>query len=164
MPINTADLVDTHDAETRFCHLPLRLFGRRRHFHGRIVTLRTFEDNLILKKRLGQDGEGQVLVVDGAGSTRCAIIGDQIAEIGQRNRWAGIIINAALRDVVTIDAMEFGVFALGHSPKKSTKLGIGSEGGTLTFGNVDFVPGQWVYADDDGILVAPRAIHQDASA
>jgi regulator of ribonuclease activity A len=164
MPINTADLVDTHDAETRFCHLPLRLFGRRRHFHGRIVTLRTFEDNLILKKRLGQDGEGQVLVVDGAGSTRCAIIGDQIAEIGQRNRWAGIIINAALRDVATIDGMEFGIFALGHSPKKSTKLGIGSEGGTLTFGNVDFVPGQWVYADDDGILVAPRAIHQDASA
>ncbi|KAB0268882.1 ribonuclease E activity regulator RraA [Microvirga brassicacearum] len=162
MPIKTADLVDTHDAETRFCHLPLRLFGRRRFFHGRIATLRTFEDNVILKRRLEQDGEGQVLVVDGGGSTRCAIIGDQIAAIGHKNRWAGIIVNGALRDVAEIGAMEFGIFALGHSPKKSTKLRIGTEGGVVTFGNVDFTPGHWVYADDDGILVAPRAIHEDA--
>ncbi|MET0528465.1 MAG: ribonuclease E activity regulator RraA [Microvirga sp.] len=162
MPIKTADLVDTHDAETRFCHLPLRLFGQRRFFHGRIATLRTFEDNVILKRRLEQNGEGQVLVVDGGGSTRCAIIGDQIAAIAQANGWSGLVINAALRDVAEIDAMDFGIFALGHSPKKSTKVGFGVENQVVTFGNVDFVPGHMLYADEDGVLVSTRAIHEDA--
>jgi regulator of ribonuclease activity A len=162
MPVKTADLVDTHDGETRFCHLPLRLYGRRRFFHGRIATLRTFEDNVLLRKRLEQNGEGQVLVVDGGGSTRCAIIGDNIAAIGQASGWAGIIINAALRDVAEMNAMDFGIFALGSSPKKSTKFGIGAENVVVTFGNVDFVPGEMVYADEDGVLVAPRAIHEDA--
>ncbi len=158
MTYKTADLVDTHDDEVRLCHLPFQLYGKRRNFNGTIVTIKTFEDNVLLKKTLETDGRGKVLVVDGGGSTRVALIGDMIAAIGMKNGWEGIIINGALRDSVDIGEMEFGIFVLGRSPKKSGKAGIGVVGVPVTFGNVDFLPGGHVYGDDDGVLVAAKKL------
>jgi regulator of ribonuclease activity A len=160
--IKTADLVDTHDAEVRFCHWPLRLFGQRRFFHGTIATVKTFEDNVLLKNYLEQDGTGRVLVVDAGASTRVAVVGDMVAAIGQKSGWAGIVINGGIRDVAEIQAMDFGIYALGHSPKKSGKAGIGAVDVPVSFGGVDFVPGHFLYADEDGILVAARPVHEDA--
>ncbi len=156
--IKTADLVDHFDAEVRFCDLPLKLYGRRRSFHGPIQTVMTFEDNALIRRCLEEDGGGRVLVVDAGGSRRLAVIGDMIAELGRKNGWAGIVLNGSIRDVAEVAAMDFGIYALGSSPKKSTKLGIGSVGITVALGGVDFVPGHTLYADEDGILVSAKAL------
>lgn len=154
--VKTADLVDTHDAELRFCRLQFQRFGKRRSFSGPISTVWTFEDNARLKAHLETPGAGRVLVIDGGGSTRCAVVGDMIAAIAMRNGWAGLVINGAIRDSEELDAMEFGVFALARSPKKSRKDGIGAVDETVSFGHVDFVPGHYVYCDGDGVLVSER--------
>ena len=89
----TADLVDAHDAEVHFCHLPFRRFGRRRGFFGRIRTVDTFEDNALVRRCLEQPGHGCVLVIDGKGSTRRALVGDQLAALAVQNGWAGVVVN-----------------------------------------------------------------------
>lgn len=150
----TADLVDDHDAEVKLCQLQFQLLGRRRRFHGRIATVKCFEDNALLKQRLGEPGEGRVLVVDAGASLRVALVGDLIAGLALKNGWSGLIINGAIRDSVELSALDFAVCALGRSPKKSSKKGTGDSEVTVNFGGVDFVPGHFVYADDDGVLVS----------
>jgi regulator of ribonuclease activity A len=150
----TADLVDAHDFLVRHCQLPFRLLGTRRVFHGEIATLKTFEDNALLRKRLEGDGRGKVLVVDGGGSLRVALVGDQLGALAVKNGWSGLVINGAVRDVVALGSLELGVCALGSSPKKSSKLATGALDVPVHFGGVEFVPGQFVYADDDGVLVS----------
>ena len=154
----TADLVDSHDAQVRHVQLQFQHLGQRRRFHGRIATVKCFEDNALLKQRLGEPGEGRVLVIDAGASLRCAVVGDQIAALAQKNGWAGLIINGAIRDSVELSAMDVAVCALGRSPKKSGKLGTGQVDVMVSFGGVDFVPGHFVYADDDGVLVSAQAL------
>lgn len=150
----TADLVDSHDAQVQLCRMQWQWFGRRRGFHGPVVTLKCFEDNSLIRATLSEEGRGRVLVVDGAGSLRCALIGDQIAALGQENGWAGVIVNGAIRDGDALADMDFAVLAQGRAPKKSTKTGQGWRDGPVTFGDVTFTPGAVVYADGDGVLVA----------
>ncbi|WP_223787178.1 ribonuclease E activity regulator RraA [Marinicella meishanensis] len=156
--MKTADLVDDHNDDVEFCHLPFLKFGRVKAFHGPIQTVQSFEDNVLLKAELSQPGNGRVLVVDGGGSTRLAILGDIIAGILQDNDWAGIIINGAIRDSAEVDEMDVAVYCLGTSPKKSAKSGAGSVGIPIQFGGVKFNPGDWVYADADGVLVADKKL------
>ena len=156
--MKTADLVDDFDDEVAFCHLPFVHFGQIQSFSGPVQTVKSFEDNVLLKAELSQPGAGRVLVVDGGGSTRLAILGDIIAGILMDNGWAGIIINGAIRDCAEVDAMNVAVRCLGTSPKKSAKTGDGSVGIPLHFGGVWIKPGDWVYADADGILVANRKL------
>jgi regulator of ribonuclease activity A len=155
--MKTADLVDAHGEDVRFCHLPFLKFGRKTSFHGPIATVKCFEDNALLKAELQKPGEGRVMVVDGGGSTRCALLGDQIAMILRDNGWAGIILNAAIRDSAEMDEMDVGVFCLGTSPKKSSKDGAGKVGVPLRFGDVEFRPGMYAYADADGLLVSDES-------
>lgn len=150
----TADLVDSHDAQVKLCQLQFQLHGQRRRFHGRIATVKCFEDNALLKQKLGEAGEGRVLVVDAGASLRVAVVGDLIAGLALKNGWRGIIINGAIRDSVEVGAMDFSVCALGRSPKKSGKKGSGEVDVTVQFGGVEFVPDHFVYADDDGVLVS----------
>ncbi|MHB2266504.1 ribonuclease E activity regulator RraA [Aliihoeflea sp. PC F10.4] len=154
----TADLVDHFDDQLTFCDHPLRKFGSADGFEGEIVTLKCFEDNALLREILEEPGKGRVLVVDGGASSRCAIVGDQIAALGQKNGWAGLVLNGSIRDRVDIDAMDFAVFALGTSPKKSSKTRAGSRDVPVTFGYVTFVPGQYLYADADGILISDTPV------
>jgi regulator of ribonuclease activity A len=158
MPFKTADLVDQHDEALRFCNLPFRLYGRRRRFRGEIVTVKCFEDNALLKETLGRPGNGRVLVVDAGGSTRCAVLGDQVAELGRANGWGGVVIHGAIRDSAELDAMEFSVMAIGTSPKKSGKTRAGAVNVPVRFGDAEFLPGEHLYADDDGILVSARKL------
>jgi regulator of ribonuclease activity A len=150
----TADLVDRHDAKLAFCDHPLIKFGAAEGFDGEIVTIKCFEDNALLRETLEQPGNGRVLVVDGGGSTRCAIVGDIIAGLARDNGWAGLVLNGSIRDCAEIDEMDYAVFAIGTSPKKSAKTSAGFKDVPVSFGNVNFVPGQYLYADSDGILVA----------
>lgn len=158
--MKTADLIDLQP-ELASCELQLRAFGRRRAFAGPIRTVRCRHDNALLRRVLSSPGQGAVLVVDGGGSLHCALVGDVIATLGQQNGWAGVIVHGAIRDSVEIDAMDFGVKALGTNPRRSGKAGAGEADVTVSFGGVDFVPGHWLYNDADGIVVSERAIAQD---
>ena len=136
------------------CLLQLRSFGAPA-FSGRIATVRCFEDNVVLKATVSEPGDGRVLVVDGGGSMRYALLGDNIASIAQRNGWAGVVLNACVRDSVALDALGFGVKALGTNPRPSKKGGAGEVDVPVTFGDATFTPGALLYADDDGVVVLP---------
>jgi regulator of ribonuclease activity A len=133
-------------------------FGGRLSFHGPAHTLKLHEDNSLVRAALEQPGDGKVLVVDGGGSERCALLGDQLAALGVENGWAGVIVYGCIRDSEAIMEMDIGVKALSTHPKKSEKRGIGLEGIPVSFAGVTIRPGDMVYADSDGILVSPEPI------
>lgn len=149
----TADLYDRLGDELQSLPLQLRDFGGRTRFAGRVRTIRCFEDNAIVKQVLATPGEGCVLVVDGNGSLRSALIGDMIAESAVANGWSGVVIHGAIRDSATIAQLDLGVKALGTNPRKSAKLGVGAVDVEVTFGGVTFRPGALLTADEDGVLV-----------
>lgn len=156
-PRATADLVDEHGEELASIPLQLRSFGQHRRFAGPVVTVSCFEDNALLKQTLASypDPVGRVLVVDGGGSFRTALVGDLIAGIGVDRGWAGLVVNGCIRDSVAIDALPIGVKALGTNPRKSSKSGAGSLDGVLEIGGVRIRPGQILHSDEDGIVVLP---------
>jgi len=157
MNFTTADLIDAHpDAVS--CDVPFRSFGRRLRFAGPIRTVRTHEDNALLKEVLSARSDGEVLVVDGGGSLHCALVGDVIAGLAHGNGWAGLVIFGAVRDSVALDALDFGVKALGTNPRKSAKTRAGAVDVPVAFGGVTFTPGHWAYSDEDGILVCARSL------
>ena len=153
MPVATADLYDELEDGIQSLPLQLRSFGRKAAFDGPIRTVRCFEDNALVKSALAVPGDGAVLVIDGGGSLRTALMGDLIAASAVANGWAGVVINGAIRDRVAIDALDLGVKALGTNPRKSAKHGIGEVDVPLEFGGVVFRPGARLYSDEDGILV-----------
>jgi regulator of ribonuclease activity A len=152
----TADLVDEHGAELTGCTTQFRSYGAVTRFAGQIETVRCFEDNALLKGVLATPGEGRVLVVDGGGSLRTALMGDMIAGSAVAHGWAGVVIHGAVRDVVALSGLALGIKALGSNPRKSTKEGTGETGVPVTFGEAEFRPGMWLYSDEDGIVLATR--------
>jgi regulator of ribonuclease activity A len=154
MPIPTADLIDAHGDKLQSCETQFRQYGGRREFCGPVRTVRTREDNALIKQVLAGPGGGAVLVVDGGGSLRTALMGDVIAASAQQNGWAGVILHGAVRDTVALGRLDLGVKALGSNPRKSAKHGAGQIDVPVNFGSVSFTPGAWVYSDDDGIVVS----------
>ncbi|MFE2889304.1 ribonuclease E activity regulator RraA [Streptomyces sp. NPDC059272] len=153
--MSTADLCDEHEAAISACEERFTLYGGIRAFHGRVVTVQCDEDNVLARRALSEPGRARVLVVDGGGSLRCALMGDQMAELAAENGWAGAIVNGAVRDVVALSRLPFGLAALGSNPRRSGKQGTGRRGVEVTFGGVTFRPGDTVYVDDDGLVVLP---------
>lgn len=153
----TADLVDDIGPDVRSCDSQFRQFGGRTTFAGPISTVRCFEDNALLKSVLSEPGEGGVLVIDGAGSLHCALVGDVIAELARSNGWSGLVVYGAVRDASALRDIDLGVKALGTNPRKSTKTGSGERDIPVEFGGVRFVPGDMAYSDDDGIVVVASA-------
>jgi regulator of ribonuclease activity A len=151
---STADLYDAHGEACRSCPTQFRQFGGRRQFCGQIRTVQCRDDNVLVRRTLEGRAEGEVLVVDGGGSLASALMGDIIADLGAKNGWSGVIIFGAVRDSVALGKIDLGIKALGTNPRKSAKTGAGATGGEVSFGGVAFVPGHWVYSDDDGILVS----------
>ena len=131
-------------------------YGGHRSFHGRIATLKCFEDNSLVSKYLTQPGEGQVLVVDAGGSLRCALLGDQLAQKAVDNGWAGVLIFGCIRDTKDINTMPLGVLALASNPRESIKKGAGDAGIPVEFAGVVFRSDEWLYADQDGVVVLPE--------
>jgi regulator of ribonuclease activity A len=157
MSFKTSDLIDEHP-EARSCESQLRMFGRRRSFSGRIRTVRSFEDNALARETLSRRSSGEVLVIDGEGSLRCALVGDMLATLGMNAGWSGVIVNGAVRDTVALDQLEFGVRALGTNPKRCGKAGAGQIDVPVSFGGLTFTPGDWLYCDEDGIVVSQKAL------
>jgi regulator of ribonuclease activity A len=153
----TADLVDDIGADVRSCDVQFRQFGGRAQFAGPISTVRCMQDNALLKSVLSAPGEGGVLVIEGAGSLHTALVGDVIAALAHSNGWAGLIVHGAIRDAAALRGIDLGIKALGTNPRKSSKTGAGEKDVTVSFGGVDFVPGDIAYSDDDGIVVVAAA-------
>jgi regulator of ribonuclease activity A len=153
----TADLVDDIGPNVRSCDVQFRQFGARTQFAGPITTVRCLEDNALLKSVLSMPGEGGVLVIDGAGSLHTALVGDLIGQLAHSNGWAGLVIHGAVRDAAALRGIDLGIKALGTNPRKSGKTGAGERDVTVSFGGVDFVPGDIAYSDDDGIVVVAAA-------
>lgn len=133
-------------------------YGGRDIFGGEIVTIKAYEDNSLVREQVAQPGQGKVLVVDGGASMRRAMLGDMLAEKAVKNGWEGIIIYGCIRDCAVIGTLDIGVQALGTHPMKTEKRGLGDLNVDLTFGGVTFRPGEYVYADDNGVLVSPQKL------
>ena len=148
----TSDVLDERE-DADVCLLQFRLFGRVRTIEGRIRTVRCFEDNAFVKSILAAPSAGEVLVVEGGGSLRTALMGDTVATSALGNGWLGVVINGAIRDSVQMDGIDFHVKALGTNPRKSAKHGKGEQDVPVEFGGVRFVPGDYLYSDEDGVVV-----------
>ncbi|WP_227817626.1 ribonuclease E activity regulator RraA [Nitrogeniibacter aestuarii] len=158
MTFQTADLCDTHDKAVRVVEPMFNSYGGKSVFCGPITTLKLFEDNTLVRSTLEGPGEGRVLVVDGGGSMRCAMVGDQLGVLAVKNGWAGIVVYGCIRDSKAMGEMDVGVFALGTNPRKSVKKGVGDTDIPVTFGGVTFTPGEYLYADEDGVIVSENAL------
>ena len=163
MSFATADLYDEHSDKVAVALPMFKDYGKKRKFSGPIMTLKVYEDNSLVRTTLESPGQGRVLVVDGGGSLRCALVGDMLAALGIKNGWQGIIVYGCIRDSVEISNMDIGVKALDTNPRKSVKKGEGDEGVVLEFAGVHFSPGAYVYADEDGILLANETLFPENS-
>jgi len=156
---SSADLYDAH-LETVQVVLPsLKSFGGKPRFFGPVSTVKCFEDNSRVKEAANEPGEGRVLVVDGGGSLRCALLGYQIAAKALANGWAGFVIFGCIRDRAIIAEMPLGVAALGSIPRKSTRRNEGQRDRPVEFLGARIEPGHFIYLDEDGALVSPQPIH-----
>jgi regulator of ribonuclease activity A len=155
MDFKTADLCDEFEQSVRVAEPLLRDYGGSTSFYGSLITVKVFEDNVLVREVLETDGQGRVLV-DGGGSTRCALVGDRLAQLAHENGWAGIIVDGCIRDSDEISRIPVGVKARHAVPKKSAKKGIGECDVPVRFAGLTFTPGHYLYADQDGIVVADR--------
>jgi regulator of ribonuclease activity A len=155
----TTDLCDAHDDRLRDGRLqvatpPWIALGAVARFAGPAVTLRVPDDNSLVRTLLEEPGRGRVLVVDGGGSLRCALVGGNLAQLGERHGWSGVIVHGCVRDADELDACRFGVRALHTCPRRSDKRGLGERDVSVAFAGVTIGPGDWIYADRDGWLVS----------
>lgn len=154
----TCDLCDAYPEKVRVVDSMFTNYGGRPVFGGQIVTVKCHEDNTVVKEQVGTPGRGKVLVVDGGGSKRCALLGDMLAAQAAKNGWEGIIIFGAIRDVDEIRKTDLGVQALGTIPLKSNRQGRGDLNIPVTFGGVTFREGEYLYADNNGIIVSTESL------
>ncbi len=157
MAFKTADLCDAHD-DARVLDLPLRDYGGRIAFHGPVSTVLAFEDNSRVREAVAEPGQGRVLVVDGGGSTKRSMLGDNLAAMAVENGWAGVLVVGVIRDTEAIGRLDLGVKALGTCPRKTEKLGKGRRDVALDIGGVHIEPGHWLYADEDGVIFLSSAV------
>lgn len=158
MSFKTADLCDEHGDRLQVCEPLFRDYGGIKRFSGPVSTIKCFEDNSLVREALEQPGDGRVLVVDAGGSSRCAMLGDMLAQAAVANGWTGVVMYGFIRDSAEIGGMALGVKALGTLPLKSVKRGIGERDAVVRFGGVTFAPGDYVYADEDGLVCSPEPL------
>jgi regulator of ribonuclease activity A len=135
-----------------------REWGGAPSFGGPIATLRVFEDNALVRSMLETTGGGRVLVVDGGGSVRTALLGGNLAALASRSGWSGVVLHGGIRDTAELAATPIGIRALAATPRKSGKSGAGERNVAVTFAGVTFEPGAFLYADGDGLVVAAREL------
>jgi regulator of ribonuclease activity A len=154
----TADLCDEFPSAVRIADPVFRHFGGVSRFAGEIETVRVFEDNALVGEVLETAGKDRVLVVDGGGSFRTALVGGRLAGLARSNGWAGLVINGCVRDSAEIRDILLGVQALNTSPMRSGKSGQGERGKTVSFAGITFRPGDFLYSDEDGLIVAEKRL------
>jgi len=154
----TADLFDEHEDSVEVCDTAFLRFGRRRAFSGKCETVLTDESYQIVLEVLSQAGEDRVLVVDGGGNSRVGVLGDRLARIGAENGWAGVVVHGAIRDSEIIDELDFGVFAVAVTARRSVHAEPGQSEVDVHFGGASFRRGCWVYADANSVLTSAEKL------
>ena len=159
MKVETTELCDKFiDQINVATPIGFKDFGGVKSFFGQIVTVKCYENNPLVRQMLEKDGTGKILVVDGGGSDRCALMGDNMAELAIKNNWKGIVVFGCIRDSVAIAKLEIGLKALNVIPVKSGKKNEGDINTTVNFANVTFVPNHFIYCDEDGIVVSQNSL------
>ena len=153
----TADICDENEDEidngsVQVLSIPLQIYGTRKHISGQVVTVKAFEDNSFVRKTLEEDGENRILVVDGGGSRRCALMGGNLAVLAKENGWQGAIIFGCVRDSVELMDTDIGIWAVGTSPVKSKKANVGSMNKPIKIENCSIKPDFFCVADSDGVI------------
>jgi len=154
MNFTVPDICDEYISQIQVLEPLFKPYGGRLKFSGEVVTIKCFEDNSLVKETLATDGGGKVMVVDGGGSLRCALLGDILGAMAEKNAWEGLLIYGCVRDVEFLKSIDIGVSALNCYPLKSNKRNEGQLNIPVRFAGVDFEPGQYLYADENGIVVA----------
>ncbi len=158
MSYATTDLCDAFAQELQIADPIFFDFGSTTSFSGPITTLKLHEDNTLVRDALETDGKDGVLVVDGGGSTRCALLGGNLAVLAEKNNWQGVLVYGCIRDREEIEETTVGVKALAPHPLKSNKQGIGQKDVPVRFAGVNWIPGYYLYADKDGIVLSEKAL------
>ena len=158
MSFKTADLSDKTEGVAQIVQPGLQNYGGKHRFHGKIVTIKAFEDNSRVREQVHSPGKGRVLVIDNAGSMRCAMLGDILAAAAIENGWSGVVINGCIRDSVDIGAMDIGVKALATTPLRSVKQDKGEVDVEVEFLGARFRSGEYLYSDEDGILLSAEPL------
>jgi regulator of ribonuclease activity A len=154
----TADLCDQFSDELGICEPLFRDYGGHIQFAGPVRTIKCFEDNSLVRELTASPGNGSVLVVDAGGSLRRAVLGDMLGQKAVDNGWSGILLYGCVRDSVALGQMPIGIKAISTCPLKTDKRGEGQRDIAVRFAGAQFCPGDWVYADEDGVIVARRAL------
>ena len=157
--LSTPDIIDAYPESqtlTKFRH-----FGGKKTFHGKIQTIKCFEDNSFVKRELSKSSESGVLIVDGESSKNCALLGDLLAQMAKDNGWSGIIINGFVRDIEILRGIDIGVMALGACPRKSEKKNQGMRNLDIEIDDVFIKPGYWCYSDENGVLISKLKLDVD---
>jgi regulator of ribonuclease activity A len=157
----TPELCDQFGDRVAVAEPVFRDFGGKPAFAGEIETVRVFEDNALVRRILESEGRGRVLVVDGGGSRRCALVGGRLAVLAATNGWNGIVVHGCVRDVGELGAAAVGVKALAASPKPPSKTGSGEQGVPVSFAGVTFTPGHLVWGDEDGLVTGGPGLSGD---
>ncbi|MCL1091832.1 putative 4-hydroxy-4-methyl-2-oxoglutarate aldolase [Shewanella profunda] len=153
------DLFDYYPSKLILLPLEFKAYGGKRLFWGEVVTVKCFEDNSKVKEILAQDGHGKVLVIDGGGSSRRALLGDLIAQSALDNSWQGVVVNGYVRDAARLATFNLGVSALGAMPIKTEKLNQGQINVPVDIGGVIVKPGMMIYADENGIAISEESLN-----
>lgn len=156
--LKTADLCDEYSENIAICNTDFKSYGKKSLFAGPICTVEVFEDNVLVRDALETIPNGSVLVVNGGGSRKCALMGDRLGDIAVSRGLAGVIINGCVRDVAELMELDLGILAIGSNPLKSNKGGKGKRDNPVKFGGVTWEPGHYVYADEDGVIVSETAL------
>ncbi|HBC57621.1 MAG TPA: putative 4-hydroxy-4-methyl-2-oxoglutarate aldolase [Gammaproteobacteria bacterium] len=154
----TPDLCDEYPQQVRVISPMFQQFGKRRSVGGEVVTIKCFEDNSRVKEQVAESGAGRILLVDGGGSKRCALLGDLLAAKGADSGWAGIIVYGCVRDVDILADIDLCIQALASHPQKSTRRGEGQVNIPITIGGVTVSPGEFLYADNNGVIVSTEPL------
>ena len=154
----TSDISDKLHPDVQYLEPVYKIYGAKTSFSGRIVTVKCYEDNSLVEEALKANGKESVLVIDAGGSMNCAMLGDKRAADAINNEWEGILVHGLIRDSVAINGMELGIRALGVYPLKSIKKGVGDSNLIVNFSGVTFTPGEYLYADEDGVIVVKEKL------
>ena len=154
----TCDISDKLHPDVQYLEPVYKIYGAKTSFSGHIVTVKCYEDNSLVEEALKNNGKESVLVIDAGGSMNCAMLGDKRAADAINNEWEGIIVHGLVRDSVAINVMEIGIRALGVCPLKSIKNGVGDSNLIVNFSGITFTPGEYLYADEDGVIVVKEKL------
>ncbi len=161
MEYNTSALCDIYIDQVDVVEPMFSNFGGRASFAGQITTIKCFEDNGIIRETLEQDGLGRVLLVDGGGSLRRALVDAEIATLAEENEWEGIVVYGSVRELDELEEMNIGIQALASIPVGAIAQGIGEVDIPVNFGGVTFLPEDYLYADSTGIILSQEALNAD---